>query len=233
MKKKLSNLPRMVLPEIAQWVCEESGLFADERSPFTATYTPGDDRVLLIVGENASGKSLAFRLASQIAASSNIMAITLSIRERTGGGLAEMGGMRRAMIFGDEESSSTGAISARVVESGFENLKNRNASLLALEEPELGLSDGYARALGEFIGKKSRELPECACGVMVVTHSRSLGRGMMEGLGATPSFITMSDAYSSYDEWLETQEYRSVEDLLDLRNKAHENFRKIKKEFGV
>lgn len=110
---------------------------------------------------------------------------------------------------------------------------NLNLHLAANMRNELGLSDGYARALGEFIGKKSRELPECACGVMVVTHSRSLGRGMMEGLGATPGFITMNDAYSSYDEWLETQEYRSVEDLLNLRNKAHENFRKIKKEFGV
>lgn len=220
-------IPGMVLPDLARWMAEEARIFNDDAIPFKATLHPGDARVLLITGANASGKSLAFRLIAQLAADHKIEALTLSIRERTGAGTFEMAHMRRTMIYGREESSSTGATSARVVETGFHNLSNRGPAILALDEPEMGLSDGYARALGEFIGQSALEMSGKACGVVVVTHSRPLVRGLQEGLKAAPTHLAMDAGISSLSDWLEHQEHRSVADLLALPEVGHAGYKAV------
>ena len=131
-------VPGMVLPDLARWVAERSALFGDERSPFHCGLAEGDPRILLVTGENASGKSLAFRLVAQLAGSHGIEPMTLSIRERTGAGTDEMARMRRVFIYGDEETSSTGSTSATVVQSLFRSYAQRNApALLAFDEPEI------------------------------------------------------------------------------------------------
>lgn len=226
-----------MLPRLARWAVEESAALADERSPFHGTITDGDPRVLLIVGENASGKSLAFRLVAQVAGSHGIEAITLSIRERTGDGTFEMARMRRAMIYGQETTSSTGATSSRVVQSGFHNMLGRpTPCLLGLDEPEIGLSDGYAEALGEYIGQQAQAIAGNACGVMVVTHSRRLAEGLVRGLGAEPTFVAMlpnGDASTpTLDDWIASRETRSVEDLLTLRDVSLDRFRQVQKILG-
>jgi len=241
-------VPGLVLPRLARWAVEESAALADERSPFHGTIADGDPRVLLIVGENASGKSLAFRLVAQIADSHGIEAITLSIRERTGDGTFEMARMRRAMIYGQETTSSTGATSARVVQSGFHNMLNRPAPcLLGLDEPEIGLSDGYAEALGEYIGRQAIDIGGSAgnigedggiigrnaCGVMVVTHSRRLAEGLVRGLGAEPTFVAMmpdgESAPPGLADWIASRDVKGVEDLLALRDTSLARFRQVQR----
>lgn len=131
------SVPGMILPALARWAAEESHVLADEDSPFHADLVPGDPRVLLIVGENASGKSLAFRLIAQLAGTHGAVPITISIRERTGAGSDGHERMRRVFMFGDEEQSSTGATSAGVVMSGFSNLDRDKPAILGLDEPEI------------------------------------------------------------------------------------------------
>lgn len=229
----LQKLPALFLPELARWTTEESLALSDEESPFSGKVMEGDPRVLLIVGENASGKSLAFRLIAQIASQHKVHAITLSIRERTGGGSFEMANMRRAMIYGDEGTSSTGATSASVVERGFANLSGKGPSLLCLDEPEIGLSEGYCEALGEYIGQKSRDMPSEACGVIVVTHSRRLAKGLAAGIGGAPSFLFMSGrdevAPSGFSDWLESHDKKTVEELMALKDVGVERFRAVQK----
>ena len=223
------RVPGMILPDLARWVVEESAVLADERSPFHGGLVEGDPRLLLITGENASGKSLAFRLVAQIAGDHGVEALTLSIRERTGGGTFEMARMRQGMIYGREETSSTGAVSARVVQSGFNNLSNRGPAILGLDEPELGLSDGYAEALGEYIGRETAAIGGKACGVMVVTHSRRLAAGLVRGLGAEPTMIAMlrdADQPSpSVADWIASRDERTVDELLALKDVSLDRFR--------
>ena len=222
-------VPGPVLPLIARWVVDESRVIADEESPFTATLLEGDQRVLLIVGENASGKSLAFRLIAQIAKNHEILPITLSIRERTGAGTSGMEGMRRAFIYGEEGENSTGATSARVVEAGFRNVERDVPCLLALDEPEIGLSDGYAEALGEFIGMNAIKTTEMCCGVIVVTHSRRLVSGLVKGMGTAPTMLDMSSSHDSVEAWIASSETRSVEELLALPDTGLERWRTVNK----
>lgn len=226
---ELVNVPAFVLPDLAKWTVEESLVFSDIESPFHGKFIEGDSRLLLIVGENASGKSLAFRLISQLLGENTIEAMTLSVRERTGGGTFEMGRMRQAMIYGREEVNSTGATSVRVVETGFRNLHTREIpSVLALDEPEIGLSGSYSRALGTYIGQEAAKQKGNACGVMVVTHSPGLVEGLVQGLGATPSFMSVAPrtdelAYG-VEDWLDSGNEKTIEDLKALGKVSHERY---------
>ena len=94
---------------------------------------------------------------------------------------------------------------------------------------ELGLSDGYSEALGEYIGQQAAPVPENACGVMVVTHSRRLAAGLVRGLGAEPAMLAMlPDAQAPVPTvagWIAQREVRSVDDLLGLKETALQRFR--------
>lgn len=209
------------IAEIAQDLLAESVLFQKEEFPFEGTLIPGHPKVLLVTGENAAGKSFFFQVLHGWARAHFEQAgITVSIRERTGAGTREDGGMRRMMMFGDESVQSTGACSVSVIERAFGNASEPGRFLM-LDEPELGLSDGYAVALGRYLAQKASEMPEASAGLVVVTHHRGLARALADELGQTPSFVFMrpKGAQESLDftAWLSHVESRSVEDLLKLR----------------
>ena len=90
---------RLDLPALARWASEESAVFASQGSPFHASVAPGSPRLLLVAGENASGKSLLCRMVCLLAHNEGAVAVSISIRERTASGIA------RAFMFGDEHDS--------------------------------------------------------------------------------------------------------------------------------
>jgi hypothetical protein len=219
--------PVVDLVETCEWVANESLLFADAGSPFSASVAPGDPRLVVIAGENASGKSLFFRVLAQRVSTAGPTAVTISIRERVGAG-GDMSGLRRVFMFGDEAEQSTGATSVKAIAAAFRsNLDREGGSVLGLDEPELGLSDGYSRALGEFIGSESTSLPAACSGVVVVTHHRDLVRAMVDAFGATPTFVLCGDGPADLDRWLGDVEERSVEDLLALADVGLERWRAV------
>lgn len=219
------------LREIARWIADESLMFSDMRSPFNAVVYDGDPRICVIVGENASGKSLFFRMVAQLASNRHkLLPITISIRERTGAGSHEMGGMRRMFMYGDESQQSTGAASVKVVANGFHNAaKPETPAMLLLDEPELGLSDGYARALGQYIATEIVKLPPKSGGVVVVTHSRALVDGLWSFHATRPLFVSLGAEPKALEGWLAEPEERSVDDLLNLRDVALERWRAVSK----
>lgn len=220
-------LPGLVLPLIIEWIAEESAVFSDEESPFSARFVQGDPRLTVVVGGNASGKSLFHRLLRQLAGSNGIEAGTVSIRERTGSGESP-GSMRRAFMYGDEEIQSTGASSVEVVRKMFLYADRDEKPVCALfDEPEIGLSDGYARAFGKMMGSLAAKPARAMCGTMVISHSRALVRGLVEGLGAQPGYVAMLDAPDTLEEWLEQTEEHSIEDLMALKDMALERFRAV------
>lgn len=226
---------RADLVRLARWTASEAVLIASEASPFKAAVRRGAPGVVVIAGENASGKSLFLRVMCAKAAAmatKKILPITVSIRERTGGGTYEMSRMRQTFMFGDEIENSTGANSVRVVVAAFRNLdKEGRNTLLALDEPELGLSDGYARALGTYIGEQARTVPEACSGVIVVTHSRSLVEGLIRGLGEHPTFAQLGVETADLDAWLTEHEVRSTADLLALPDVGLDRWRTLNKIF--
>ena len=204
------------------WAAQESAVFADERSPFAARVTPGRRGLVLMTGENASGKSLLLRMVLARLGRDGRVPVSLSIRERAGGGL------RAAFMFGDEAEQSTGATSVQAIRAAFEgNLDREQGSVLALDEPELGLSQGYATALGHYIGEQALRVPAACAGVLVVTHSRPLASALVESFGADPTFVHVSGTPQSLRQWLTEPESRSVEDLLALPDAGLERRRAV------
>lgn len=193
------------------------------QSPFSFHLAEGVGNVVVIVGENASGKSVMFKTLAQSLRPHGITGITLSIRERTSG---DDGGVRRAMMFGQEAQMSTGHVSVGVIERGFRNARNwaeqGNPNVLMLDEPELGLSDGYAGALGEFLAQEAQTLPENAHGLVVVTHSRSLVQRLCAALPTRPHLIVMGDTPLTLEQWWGEPELRSVADLKALQERGRD-----------
>ncbi|USN15354.1 P-loop containing nucleoside triphosphate hydrolase [Brevundimonas phage vB_BpoS-Kikimora] len=213
---------RFFVPAMSQEILTDTVLFTDPRCPFKGIIHAGDPRLTIIVGDNASGKSLLFRALAERCRDNSVLPVTVSIRERTGSGLSDISGMRRALMFGDETESSTGATSAHVVKVGFRSAKKEGgAALLMLDEPELGLSESYAGALGDYIGQVVRGpfgddvMHETCGGVVVVTHSRPLIQGILSGLRTSPTFINMGGSQDLSD-WLAKPKIYTAHDLEKL-----------------
>jgi predicted ATPase len=213
-KKRAPKRPSLL--RHLRWIANESMLMHD--GPFRMSVKAGNPRLAVIVGENASGKSLAFRMLSQVLSDTGATVVSTSIRARTQEGFARMA------MYGAEAEQSTGATTAQWILKSFSQLERKGGSLLALDEPELGLSEGYARALGQFVGEQSKLIPDCCGGVVVVTHSRPFVEALIQASGRQPTFANMTDQVMSADEWLAAEETRSVEDLLALREMAHERW---------
>lgn len=218
MPTKKATTPDVDLPELARWVASETVVFTEDDSPFHATVTAGGTRLLVITGENASGKSLFFRILTHQVQDAGPLPVTVSIRERSGGG------MRQAFMFGEEATQSTGAASINTVRAAFKNLDRTQGSMLGLDEPELGLSDGYAAALGTYIGQQAKSIPAQCAGVVVVTHNRALVRALLDEYGRAPTFVAVGHNLT-LEEWIQEPETRTVEELLALPETSHTRFR--------
>lgn len=211
----------------ASYIVGKSVFFNDPGSPFYAAIDKKDPRLVVVTGENASGKSFFVRVAAEVLRQRGKLPVSVSIRERTGAG---GDGMRKVMMFGDEAEQSTGATSVKVIETAFRNLDRPQGSVLIVDEPELGLSEGYARALGNYLAQQSRQIPKACLGVIVVSHSRPLVEGLMEHAGRTPTHVSVSadeDPEAGLFEWLHSSEERSVGDLLALKDTGFERWRVV------
>lgn len=200
---------------------EDLRAFDTEATGLSVHLSPIEDReqrVLVFLGENASGKSLALRILAY--QTKDAMAIA-SIRERCGPG----DGFRAAMMYGDEKIHSTGSTTVSTVSAGFGNLSHEY-SFLALDEPELGLSERYHHALGTFIGMEANKLKEDQT-VIVISHSRTLVRALCSQLEKKPVVLSCGDTAPDLDLWFEDNKPHSLEDLLSLKERAHKVKRAI------
>jgi len=211
---------------------KNSALWNNEDLPFKATLQKGSPKLMVVTGENSTGKSFFVEcLRSWAKFHSKIATISVSIRERSGSGMFDMAGFRRSMMFGDECEQSTGATSVQVLGAAFNTAASRvteskTPSLLVLDEPELGLSEGYACAMGTYLVSKFNELPDKICGVVVVTHSRGLVQALQEELGTVPTFVKLG-APLTLAQWLEQPETHTVEELIRLVETGREGRRAV------
>lgn len=225
---------RFIVPGLVNKLLTDTVIFTDPRCPFKGVVHGGDARLTVIVGDNSSGKSLLFRMIAERCHIDKVLPVTVSIRERTGSGMSDISGLRRAFMFGDETESSTGATSAQVVKTGFRSAKKEGgAALLMLDEPELGLSESYAAALGDFIGQVVRApfgdtaMDETCGGVVVVTHSRPLVQGLLGGLRGTPTFVNMGGE-QDLNDWLAKPKLHTAHDLAKLAEAASSGRRLVR-----
>jgi hypothetical protein len=221
--------------DLVQSIVERGRLFAKNGGPLVATFQEGhpESHVLLIAGDNASGKSLMIRMLASSLNEDKIEPLQVSMKYRT------MAGVHRAFMFGPlgDGKDSTGNISLAAIRGALGAAENRNSPCwVMLDEPDTGLADGYCAAMGTYLANFGNRVPLNACqGMSVVTHSRKLVSSMLFTLEKTPHFLCFSDYKDQEDllqAWLEDERDRSIDDLLALSGSSTALFRSIEKKLN-
>lgn len=186
-------------------------------------HEPGNPRLIVISGENAGGKSFfakALNSFMQQGAPKEVEWMPVSMVMRTSPG------MHRAFMFGNESNESTGRISLKAVLGGLRTCQGReNPHVLLLDEPDIGLSEGYQAALGQMLAEFAAEMPSHTRALIVVSHSRPLVAALMP-LG--PTCIRIGDDLRPTAEWIRDGDLpKTTADIEALGAKAVKRMRAI------
>ena len=204
-----------------------SSFFDEGRLQASYEIGSGDSRLIIVTGENATGKSIFGRVLQEGCHwnNSKIECIKISMAFRT------RGGIESSFVFGDENKFSTGAISIGTVLSGVTTSRNRKKQhFMIWDEPDIGLSPGYQAAVGQYFTQYVSNLPELTVGVAIMTHSQRLLQPLvalhphhirMGGDGLLLNQVAFGEIADQSIENLETLQKRSIELLQSLQNLFH------------
>lgn len=198
----------------------ESYLFGEGGPCPVLVETGSLERVWVVSGENAGGKSLFCRGLQGLARGGDrkVEVMRVGMENRT------TSGIQRALMFGDESTESTGDISVKCLLAGLRTARSRETPhWLILDEPDIGVGEGYRRAIGELFAGFAADLPEMTLGFVVVTHAREIAAPMV---AAGACSVRVGEDRRPVREWIEKGDLpKSVEDLENLHKRANERFK--------
>lgn len=204
--------------------------FFAEGGPLTGRLTPGhaDSRVALVAGPNASGKSFVTDMLGHWmqAEKPPVEFLSISMRLRT------REGMHRCFMYGPlGDRDSTGSVSTIALKGGLRTAKERTSPcMIQLDEPDLGLAEEFAYAMGQWIAQEDPTRANESCrGLIVVTHSRELVQGFLDHAQLAPHFLHLGRPSLSFEQWREPPKRYSLEDLQELSSSSMQQYRVIKK----
>jgi hypothetical protein len=193
---------------------------ADGVTPIPVRYTPGKSKLIVAVGENASGKSFFRRVVQGTCSQAGTSTIHLSMEGRRQ--TAYNPGL--CFVYGSEEWQSTGANSSETILGAIRTSQGRDSShVIFWDEPDIGLSDSWAASAGAEIRAFLEDAPEHLLGAVVVTHSKSLLRNLT---GLNAHFLCFGDdPVNTLTEWLDRAP--KVRPLSELKAESHRRFKLI------
>lgn len=193
--------------------------FDEDEGIIKYRWTPAKSNFVVVVGENASGKSFLRRVLSALAHRAEVESIPVSMEGR------QMGGIIRSFVYGDETVDATGKNSAVTVLTGISTCRAREKPhIIVWDEPDIGLSDAWARSMGVKLREFALELPKLTYTAVVITHNKALLR---ELLPVNPHFVCFGQEVSTLEDWLKFE--GEVRPLEELPVESVERFRKINK----
>ena len=173
--------------------------------------------VLVVTGQNASGKSFLRRLLHVKLKQMKIEVIVLSQEGRTSGGVVS------AMVYGDESRSSTGSISCQTFISGIHTSRSRQGHhVLIWDEPEIGMGEELQLGSAQWLFRELSNWPKNLQGVILLTHSRHFVREAMKQESA--KWFSL-DGYKTAESWLKRKIKPAAPDVL--AEDAVKKFRKL------
>ena len=216
----------------------------DGKTAIPAIYQPGAEgsKLVLVLGENAAGKSL-FRRVVNGATHRGVKArydrdpeaipqgrfpvqefLGLSMQGRTSSGFAS------SCIYGEESYHSTGENSAHTLMGGLKNAAGRtHKCILYYDEPAVGMSARVAAGAGitlrNFIEKGDAPLVQV---LFVTAHEPALIRQLAP---LSPHYVHLGDESGpkTLADWLTAQENPEPVMPDDLKERARERFRLVQK----
>lgn len=206
----------------------------DGRTAIPSIYTPsqGESKLVLVLGENAGGKSLFRRLIRVMTDKGGDghkkgphpvgEMVALSMQSRTASGSLS------SMIYGSESYHSTGGNSAHTVTMGIKTVSEReHTTILYWDEPDVGMSGSTAAGAGvvirDFIGRDPAPLLQA---VFLTSHSPALVRQLV---GCNPHYVFLGDAEGprTVEEWVAQQNDPHPVTPEQLKEMSHKRFKDI------
>ena len=181
---------------------------------------------IIISGDNASGKSFLCNTLKTFLSKDDkdkggkFIGMDFSMNRRTSPGLS------RAFIYGSEEDQSTGEISIHSILGAIKNSKlYEDNHVIIFDEPDIGLSEAFIPALGQYINQYYNELPKTSGGIIMVTHNRLL---VKELINVNPMTIRIGSQQSTLD-WIQSgSPIKTIEDLFNIRDVSSQRYSKIR-----
>lgn len=176
-----------------------------------------ESKVIIIYGDNASGKSLIATLFEY-----NLRKLEPKIPTRNAcmANRTESG-FQKAFIYGDESSQSTGQTSIMVAMKAFNATLEDTSGVVILDEPDVGLSDRFQAPLGQLIAQKALGFGDH--GLILISHSKLLIDSFMAHYSLRGrkhiSFVGVATEYD-YPNWRIRQRTATIEELLALDDYA-------------
>jgi len=208
------------LGELTFFVAEKD----DEYPAITLQVAPNKTKpsLAVIVGENANGKSFVRRVVKEAYQRLDMECIALSVQGRRQVAYNPM----LVFVYGDEDTRSTGDNSVGTILGAMKTSAGREKPhAIFWDEPDLGLSEGWAACAGREIAAFLKKKPELLQGVFLVTHSRPMLRELRH---LNPLFVYVGEdrQFNSLDEWLDAP-IPTYGKLGDLQAAGLARFRKL------
>lgn len=185
-------------------------------------WAPGITPLVLVLGENASGKSVFRRIVQGTCKRLSLECMHLSMQGRSN----EFGGLR-PMVYGNEASEATSVNSLKGVKKGIQTCCERETPhVIFWDEPDIGLSEGSAAGAGLALARFAQAPGPQTVAAFVICHSRSMVKQM---LAAKPHYIHLgvpaAEAPRTLRAWLK----RSVVpiEIDDVIAVSRERYRKV------
>lgn len=196
------------IPDLLDYILENLRFFHPDDAidgrvaiPHLLDKGASESRLVLVLGENAGGKSFFRRLIREATSHKSRRKETKPFRVREMIHLSMEGRagthpmpVVQQMIYGGEEWLSTGDLSADLVTKGIKTASSRDHEvLLYWDEPDVGMSFGCAAGAGLAIKDFIEELPEHIQAVFVTTHSPHLVLALTVGLEHKPHYLYLGN----------------------------------------
>jgi len=216
---KFANAKQLVEQTLElDYFCEDAPAIPYLWAPSAAT-----NPLIVVVGENASGKSFFRRCVQAVCNKAQVECIPISMEGRRQ--VAYNIGL--TFVYGDESCDATGINSIRTVLTGIKTCEGRDKPhVIVWDEPDVGLSEGNAASVGKAIADFTRSTPKLTRASIVVTHRKAL---VTELARERPHYLYLGavDGPTTVDAWLAQPPI--VRSLEDVQNAARERFRAIQK----
>lgn len=203
---------------LIQEVLNHSVLIGREGKPIACRYFDGNEQLLTVTGDNASGKSIFRRAITQLSRKSGLEVMHFSPEGKAKGGIVG------SMIYGPEDDRSTGCNSAGTILKALSTSSSRESDhVIVFDEPDIGLSDEYAAGAGREILKFCQETNRRGRVklVVIISHRRCF---MRELIPLSPSHLALGHE-QDLRQWID----RPIvpKDLGELKTADRRMFRAI------
>lgn len=170
----------------------ELDYFQDPKPAIPHVWKPSeaDNPLVVVVGENAGGKSFFRRCVSAVCAdkANRVECIPISMEGRRQ--VAYNIGL--SFVYGSEEWEATGVNSITTVLTGISTCSKRtSAHVIIWDEPDIGLSEGNAASVGKALADFTKEPPKHTKASIVITHRKAL---VEQFVSIQPHYLFLGDA---------------------------------------